>query len=855
MFPTTVLIPMFLGFAPPPPISSFLKAHCIACHNGRVQQGNLNLTTLSFDLQNTVEAARWEKIHDRVQAGEMPPVRNPKLTAAAKSDFLAHIAKPLAAEDQRKAAAHGRATLRRLNRYEYENTLRDLLHAPWLQVKEQLPEDGIAHRYNKVSEALNVSHVQMSRYLAASEYALREVLPRSEARPKAKIERHYTRETPGFSRLVKFPKANERDTFLVLGENADLPALKKTAPLTVGAANPAQRELEGVGTIASSYEPIELRFSKFTAPVAGRYKLRFNTHTMWVGPEKSERWWRPDPSEISRGRTSEPVVIYSEKRPHQMRRLGAFDAHPDAAVVEIDTYLLPGESIRPDAVRLFRSRPQNWRNPLATPEGSPGVVFRWMEVEGPIVEQWPTPGQTLLFGDLPYTLSKSGIADFQPREAAQDTTRLLRSFLARAYRRPVGTPQFEADVARFSKLAAKARQSGYSFTDALLSTYSAILSSPAFVTLEERPGPLDQHAIASRLSYFLTNSAPDDRLRQLAARGQLRNATVLRRETDRLLGQPEAQRFVSAFLDYWLDLRKLDVTSPDERLYNDYYLDEHLVESSGDETRAFFNDLLSRNLPARNLVHSDFVIVNERLARHYGIEGVRGAHLRRVSLPAGNPRGGLMTQASILKITANGTTTSPVLRGVWIAERILGHHIPPPPAAVPAVEPDTRGAATIRELLAKHRSDATCNSCHSKIDPAGFALESFDVAGGFRDRYRALPEYFPQEWTKNPDWSRGIGHNGLAFQFEHKLPVDPSGVLPDGRSFRNITELKQLLLEDERQIARNLAAQLVTYATGAPVRFGDRAALESILDAAKRDQYGLRSIVHAIIQSELFLTK
>ncbi len=846
-----LLVSLLAGPPAPAPLNSFLTSNCVACHNTKFKQGNLDLSTLSFDLANPVDFAKWEKVHDRVRDGEMPPVKNPKLTPAATDAFLAQLAKPLIQSSRARAAAEGRTLRRRLNRHEYENTLRDLLSAPWLQVKDMLPEDGIAYRYNKASEALHVSHVQMNRMLAASEYALREVLPRSESRPQPQIVRHYTRETPGFFRLVNFPRAPERNTFPVLGEKADLGALKKTSPMTVGAAHPELRELEGLGVVASSYEPIELRFSKFTAPAAGRYKLRFKTHTMWVGPEKGERWWRPNPEDISRGRTTEPVVIYSEKRPHQMRRLGSFDAQPDAAIVEIDTYLLPGESIRPDAARLFRSRPQNWRNPLATKEGAPGVVFRWMEVEGPIVDEWPNRGQKLLFGDLPYTLSKSGIPEFQPQDPQADSARLLRRFLNRAYRRPVS----EADVTRFTALAAKAMSSGYSFTDAMISTYSAILCSPAFVTLEESPGPLDSPAIAARLSYFLRNSEPDDRLRQLAASNQLRNPALLRRETDRLLNAPDAQRFVSSFLDYWLDLRKLDLTSPDERLYNDYYLDEHLVESSGDETRAFFSDLLARNLPARNVVHSDFVMVNERLAALYGIPGVQGAALRRVPLPPGNPRGGLMTQASVLKITANGTTTSPVLRGVWIAERILGLHIPPPPAAVPAVEPDTRGAATIRELLAKHRSDSTCNSCHAKIDPAGFALESFDVAGGFREKYRALPEYVPQEWTTTPDWSKGIGHNGLAFQFEHKLPVDPSGTLPDGRGFRDIRELKQLFLKDERQIARNLASQLIAYATGVPPRFGDRPALEAILDAAQKDNYGVRSLVHAIVQSEIFLSK
>jgi hypothetical protein len=505
--------------------------------------------------------------------------------------------------------------------------------------------------------------------------------------------------------------------------------------------------------------------------------------------------------------------------------------------------LLRGESVRPDAVRFFRSRPPgNWRNPLATEAGQPGVSFRSLEVEGPLVDAWPSTGAQLLFGDLAYAVNDRGVPSFESKDPAADSRRLLRSFLQRAYRRPVPND----DVERFGKLADKAMASGFSFTDAMISTYSAVLCSPAFVTLEEKPGRLDSYAVASRLSYFLWNTEPDATLRQLAEHNQLQNPTVLRAQTQRLLEDSKSQRFVQAFLDYWLDLRKLNNTSPDSSLYPDYYLDDFLVESSGDETRAFFTELLARNLPARNVVSSSFAMLNERLAAQYGVPGVTGAALRRVELPSDSPRGGLLTQASILKVTANGTTTSPVLRGVWINERILGKPVPPPPPGVPAVEPDTRGATTIREQLAKHRSQTVCKSCHAKIDPPGFALESFDVAGGWRDRYRALGD---------EDKAPGIGKGGHFYDFHYARPVDASGTLPDGRSFADVRELEKLLLSDERQLARNLATQLITYATGAPVRFGDRPALEAILDQAKSSEYGVKSLVDAIVQSDLFRSK
>jgi hypothetical protein len=414
--------------------------------------------------------------------------------------------------------------------------------------------------------------------------------------------------------------------------------------------------------------------------------------------------------------------------------------------------------------------------------------------------------------------------------------------MRQAYRRPVA----ESEEGRFLAVIEGALTSGSSFADAMIAGYTAVLCSPEFVCLEEAPGRLDDHALASRLSFFLWNSPPDEELRALAARGRLQRPEVLRAQADRLLDDPKSRRFVDAFLDYWLDLRKIGGTAPDATLYSDYYLDDLLVESALEETQRSFDELLRGDLPARDLVAADFAMLNERLAAHYGLPPVDGVAIRRVTLPADSPRGGLMTQASVLKVTANGTTTSPVLRGAWIMERILGQTPPPPPPSVPAVEPDTRGATTIRAQLDKHRTLQTCSACHAKIDPAGFALENFDVMGGWRDRYRALADG-PQDG--------GIGHNGQKFTFQPGPPVDARGALPDGRSFGDIRALKRLLLDDEAAIARNLARQLVLYATGAPVRFGDRPEIERILEDARPRRYGVRTLVHEIVQSDIFLNK
>jgi hypothetical protein len=423
-----------------------------------------------------------------------------------------------------------------------------------------------------------------------------------------------------------------------------------------------------------------------------------------------------------------------------------------------------------------------------------------------------------------------------------DAERLLRNFVARAYRHPVeGT-----EVKRFLPVVQSALKLGNNFTDAMIAAYTAVLCSPEFLYLDEKPGRLNGYELAERLSFFLWNSPPDEELRRCAEKHELGKPQALRAQTERMLADGKSRRFVEAFLDYWLDLRKIVATSPDANLYSDYYLDDLLEESALEETRAFFTELLRENFPARNIVSSDFAMLNERLAAHYDLPCVQGVALRRVQLPKDSVRGGLMTQAAVLKVTANGTTTSPVLRGAWIMERILGQRPPPPPPTVPAIDPDIRGAVTIRQQLEKHRTLETCNACHAKIDPAGFALENFDVMGGWRERYRS---------ESGGELAQGIAKSGQKFAFHYALPVDASGALPDGRQFRDVRELKQLLLADEKQIARNLARQLTVYATGAPIHFADRAEIEKILERASASQYGVRTMIEELVQSELFRNK
>jgi hypothetical protein len=826
----------------------FLEDHCFECHDSATQKGELDLEALSLKLDDPAGMKTWIMVHDRLAAGEMPPKKKNAPPIEEKDPFLKAISDAVTGVEMARDRIHGRSMWRRLNRFEYENTVRDLLSAPWLDLKDILPEDGEAHRFPKSGEALDISHVQMARYMDAADTALRAVIVPGNGKHENKVSRFYAREQPGMTGKIFFNEFNNstyRSMIPLLGTEAQPDVMSRKLPLTVGAKDPETREREALGVMASSYEPIQPRFDRFWTPFDGRYKLRLKAYSYTAGAIVRKSFIDADREKAFPGRRDEPVSLYAISQRSQ-RKLVSVDVFPEARVVEIESYLRRGEIIGPDAARLFRSRPPGpFHNPLATPEGIPGVAYQWLEVEGPFNDIWPPAGHQLLFESYsinpPKMVPKKGV--FNPQNIPEDSRRLLSNFLAKAYRRPTTLE----DTERFLPVADAALSTGSTFSEAMIAAYTAVLCSPGFLCLEEPVGLLNEHSLASRLSYFLWNSSPDGSLRTLADEGKLTDSQTLRHETARMLLDPKSDQFIEAFLDSWLDLKNINATSPDSTLYPDYYLDDLLTESALDETHLFFKELVKEDLPARSLIDSEFTFLNERLARHYGIPGVNGVALKKVQLPGDSPRGGLMTQASVLKVTANGTTTSPVLRGNWILERILGQKTSPPPPGTPAVEPDIRGAKTIREQLEKHRESTSCNSCHSKMDPPGFALESFDILGAWRGHYRALGD--------KKDAVAGYGKNGQPFEFHPGLPVDATGELASGEKFEEIRSFKKLLLRDERAIARNMANQLITYATGTPVRFSDRVTLEEILNKCQESGYGLRTLIHEVVQSSLFRSK
>jgi hypothetical protein len=402
---------------------------------------------------------------------------------------------------------------------------------------------------------------------------------------------------------------------------------------------------------------------------------------------------------------------------------------------------------------------------------------------------------------------------------------LLERFATRAFRRRVESTQLE----RFEEIFQSSLAADANFVHALRAGYRAVLCSARFMYFHEPPGELDDYSIASRLSYLLWNSMPDDELIQQAQAGQLREAAVIEQQVDRMLRSPTGQQFITDFTAEWLELRDIGFTEPDEKLHPSF--DMIVQYSMLAETHAFLQYLLDQDRSTLELINSQVTFLNSRLARFYDIQDVRGDALQRVELPENSVRGGLLAQGAVLKVTANGTNTSPVVRGVWISERLLGCNIPPPPAGVPAIEPDIRGAKTIREQLDLHRNHSECAVCHTKIDPPGFALENFDAAGAWR-------EYYPQV-TKG--------------KVKQAAMIDASFALADGTPFANFQEFRQLNARDPIPLARNVASQLLTYGTGAKPDFADRAALEQIVQHVAQQNYGLRSIVKAVTTSSVFL--
>ncbi len=808
------------------PLGEFVEQHCIECHDEDAPKGKFRMDNLA-QLSPPDAAKSLARILARLEADEMPPPKKPRPPQAQVATLVQDIKGTLAAETKARRA-DGRTRIRRLNRLEYENTIHDLLGVD-VPLKDLLPEDDLADGFDTASKALSISPVHIQRYMEAADKALQAAIihgPQPEV-----VKRRFSFDDP------------REDTTGNYGHPNNKPMIRVRDGELLFFAEP---HIE---------VPIHSeQFIEVTKAQPGRYRVRVSAYTQ-------------DAQGLS--------LAFALKTTRTKKLLGYFGAPPDnPTVFEIEHVFAPLDTVIFAPYRLNQERglrkfsmypPKPWKEP----EGL-ALAFQWIEVEGPLEETWPPVGHRRLFGEVPMKPFKELPKEVvlpgplqQMRYSAKqtpfseqpeaDAKKLLTAFLARAFRRPVT----DEDVAPYLAIVTEHLALKECFESAMLEAYETALCSPDFLFLVEDPGPLSDHALASRLSYFLWRSAPDDALRAVADRGELRRPEVLRRETERLLTSPHAQRFIVDFLNHWLHLRDLDATMPDKDLFPEFYeimssakADGLLRESIATETQMFFADLVQSDGSLQRLIDSDYTFLNERLAEFYGLPEVKGVAMRKVTLPPNCVRGGVLTQASVLKVTANGSSTSPVLRGNWVLDNIIGRPPPPPPPNVGTIEPDTRGATTIREQLLKHQNSETCASCHRKIDPPGFALEAFDPVGQWREFYRT---------TEKGDEVKAMIYAGNSsptkVKYRKGASVDASGTMADHRAFGGPQEFKQLALQQSDVVARCLAAKLVTYSTGQKTEAGDFLALDAMVAQAKKKHYGLRTLIHAVVQSDLFENK
>jgi mono/diheme cytochrome c family protein len=831
----------------------FLNEHCLACHTGPGGEGGLDLVALPRDLSDRDARERWLRIHDRIARGEMPPEEEPRPPVADQQAFIAGLAEWMTAADRDRVRAEGRAPLRRLTASEYENALREVLAVPALDVLALLPEDGARHGFDKLGDGLDLSSIQIRQYLAAADRALDMAIATRSEPPPVLVKRF------DLATMLKF-RQNLQSGAAVLLRNGQPESRwygdgrkdPDDPPLDPALATAALAEGATVGFFTPNFGGHE-KFVSFTPPFPGRYRVRL--------PVWSFVWnkGRIEPSPKTEVASLDP----GDGRSRYL------DAPPGEPLVhEVEAWLMGPAPPLFDVASLTSRRPRDQRT---------GIAIDWIEIEGPLHDAWPPESHRRLFGDLPIRPLPPDSVSRPPRrrplrlanwtspqkkdlpreewkrpletvfsdDPPAAARRLLEAFLPRAFRRPITAGEIDP----YLKIASDRLVAGDGFEEAMRQAYRAVLTAPQFLFRQEAPGRLDSHAIATRLALWLWNGPPDDALLAIAATDGLGDADAVAAQIDRLLADPRSDRFITDFTNQWLKLADINDTDPDRFLYPEFqqgYLKNSLLA----ESRAFFRELVDTNQPITSLVKTEFAMLNERLAQHYGLTGnvekVTGSGIRRVALPPESHRGGVLTQGAVLKVTANGTTTSPVVRGVFVTERILGEEVPPPPPAVPAVEPDTAGATTIRELLLRHQADAACATCHRSIDPPGYALESFDVIGGWRERYRS---------RRQGAAATELLFDGSQPRFRLAAAVDASGMMPDGGSFDGFEAFRAILASQPERLARAFVTQMVMYATGAEPLFADRAEIDRIVAATADTGHGIRSLIHEIARSKLFFEK
>ncbi len=794
-------------------IRPLLNKHCVHCHGEKKQEAKLRLDRLGADIFKEKSGVIWQEIADRVNLGEMPPKKEPALSRD-QLDSLSHWI----AGEQRRATALARSTggrivLRRLNRTEYRNTIRDLLGVN-LDAAEELPDDPAAHGFDNIGDALTMSPLHMEKYLRAARKAIDVAIVTGEQPPRERWRFQAERRN-------KDDRGYYYANDTAQGNQEDRNKRGRFIAWTLGGGSP-EHKTEGFEHLhpvrEDEYRTHVLRAINFIYPRAGEYIVRVRAFGHYPGDARPDSY-HFGPPRLAVASNGVRVLACDVEATGDAAKIYESRFFSDAARTTI--FVRNRYDFSTLRVNQVLNKRLNFRD---ADYPQPYLAVDWYEIDGPIYDSWPPPSQQRIL----FSSKNRGNEEIYARE-------VLIKFVRRAYRRPAEKEEIDRLIAGFLKV----RPDKESFEEAIKVPLMAVLCSPDFLFMSEpraqdKPQPLTDHQLATRLSYFLWSSMPDDELFRLAEEGRLRDNKRIEEQVARMLKDPRSGQFVKNFTGQWLGLRQLGRVVPDKTLFPLY--DEHLQESLAGETENFFAELLNYDHSVLKFINADFTMLNERLARFYDIPGIKGDHFRKVALKPEHQRGGLLTQASILTITSNGTRTSPVKRGVWILENLLADPPPPPPPNAGEIQPQVPGPgqATVRERLAIHRSVASCAACHAKIDPLGFALENYDASGRFRTQESSRSQIYPH--PRDPK-------------------IDASGMLPDGRSFKDVRELNQRLLKNEDRFLKCLCEKLLVYALGRGLEYADRDLVERLRQSLKGDGYRLRGLIANIVKTEAFQTK
>lgn len=783
------------------PFEAFLLQHCVRCHGPEKEEGNIRLEQLSRDFKLGADTHRWAEVVERVNSGEMPPETEPRPTQPEIAAFVTNLDGLLKAGQATRMAARPPVTHYRLSRKEYQNTVYDLLGVRYDPTKSgELNEDTLWQGFERIGSELSLSPSHVDRYYRAAGIVL------DRAFPVASVEARKVRKTAaelryggGKSQMEALARFGIKRPlrYLLFPSNESASMGTSLSPEWFGKTGPEHSGLYRMRLQASGIRPIggqpaHLKIGRRRADNgAVEGLIEFDV----TAEEDSPQVYESDVF-LEMPTTLVFSVVAADGLPKFGNQLWDRKAY-------IFTHSSETQLLNPTAAQMFDDK----GNGLFST-----VLLDWIEWEGPLVSEVEKSRRVSL---LPPD-------DATPEVVAEH----LQSFAERAWRRVVKKEELE----EFLRSYRSEREAGENMAYAYRVAMQGVLTSRHFLYLIEGDPVVRERLtdteLASRLSYFLWSSMPDEGLFTAAKSGTL-NGEGLQKEVDRMLTDSKASRFVDDFARQWLQLHRVGMFAPDKKLYRSY--DAWLEASMRSEPVEFFREMFVKNLPVERIINSDWTMANARLCDFYGLPEPKTSGFQRVSLKPEDHRGGLLTMGAVLGLTSDGTRHRPVHRGVWLSEVVLGKTPPPPPANVPAIEPNPPESpkAMIREKLAVHANDANCAACHARIDPLGLAWENYDAIG---------------QWRTHEKVAAGLGADPL---------VDPSGEMPDGRVFKDASEFKRLLLEDRDKVARAFIEHLCTYGLRRVLTFDDQEDLDAIEAEARKTGYRVKDIVRAVALSDL----